>query len=90
MCILPVTLPPGSRRGLLHIGRHAPCQYDRVEDHGNPSSCSGVQERAERDEGLLDMGCYEVNLGDTTGTGNTTSVGEMLSVAPDANPLEKT
>jgi hydroxymethylglutaryl-CoA lyase len=38
---------------------------------------------------LLDMGCYEVSLGDTTGTGNPTSVGEMLSVALSANPVEK-
>jgi len=38
---------------------------------------------------LLDMGCYEVSLGDTTGTGNPTSVGEMLSVALGANPVEK-
>jgi len=38
---------------------------------------------------LLAMGCYEVSLGDTTGTGNPTSVGEMLSVALGANPVEK-
>lgn len=38
---------------------------------------------------LLDMGCYEVSLGDTTGTGNATSVGEMLSVTIGANPVEK-
>jgi hydroxymethylglutaryl-CoA lyase len=38
---------------------------------------------------LLDMGCYEVSLGDTTGTGNPTSVGEMLSVTLGANPVEK-
>ena len=38
---------------------------------------------------LLDMGCYEVSLGDTTGTGNPTSVGEMLSVALGVNPVEK-
>lgn len=38
---------------------------------------------------LLDMGCYEVSLGDTTGTGNPTSVGEMLSVALGANPAER-
>jgi hypothetical protein len=38
---------------------------------------------------LLDMGCYEVSLGDTTGTGNPTSVGEMLSVALGANPVER-
>ncbi|KAI0252839.1 hypothetical protein BJV78DRAFT_1199337 [Lactifluus subvellereus] len=38
---------------------------------------------------LLDMGCYEVSLGDTTGTGNPTSVGEMLDVTVGANPVEK-
>lgn len=27
---------------------------------------------------LLDMGCYEVSLGDTVGTGNPTSVRAML------------
>ncbi|KAI0633997.1 aldolase [Trametes polyzona] len=29
---------------------------------------------------LLDMGCYEVSLGDTVGTGNPTSVRELLEV----------
>jgi len=38
---------------------------------------------------LLDMGCYEVSLGDTTGTGNPTSVSEMLNVALAANPVER-
>jgi len=38
---------------------------------------------------LLDMGCYEVSLGDTTGTGNPTSVSEMLNVTLAANPVEK-
>jgi hypothetical protein len=38
---------------------------------------------------LLDMGCYEVSLGDTTGMGNPTSVGEMLDVTLGANPVEK-
>ena len=27
---------------------------------------------------LLEMGCYEVSLGDTVGTGNPTTVGKML------------
>ena len=27
---------------------------------------------------LLDIGCYEVSLGDTVGTGNPTSIREML------------
>jgi len=38
---------------------------------------------------LLDMGCYEVSLGDTTGTGNPMSVSEMLNVTLVANPVEK-
>ena len=38
---------------------------------------------------LLDMGCYEVSLGDTTGTGNPTSVSEMLNVTLAANLVEK-
>ena len=38
---------------------------------------------------LLDMGCYEVSLGDTTGTGNPTSVSEMLNVTLAANPVER-
>jgi hydroxymethylglutaryl-CoA lyase len=38
---------------------------------------------------LLDMGCYEVSLGDTTGTGNPTSVSEMLDITLGANPAEK-
>jgi hypothetical protein len=38
---------------------------------------------------LLDMGCYEVSLGDTTGTGNPTSVREMLNVTLGGNPVEK-
>ncbi|KAI9513483.1 hypothetical protein F5148DRAFT_1156023 [Russula earlei] len=38
---------------------------------------------------LLDMGCYEVSLGDTTGTGNPTSVGDMLGVTFGANPVER-
>ena len=38
---------------------------------------------------LLDMGCYEVSLGDTTGTGNPTSVGEMLNVTLGTNPVER-
>ena len=38
---------------------------------------------------LLGMGCYEVSLGDTTGTGNPTSVSEMLNVTLAANPVQK-
>ena len=38
---------------------------------------------------LLDMGCYEVSLGDTTGAGNPHSVSEMLNVVMSTNPAEK-
>jgi hydroxymethylglutaryl-CoA lyase len=56
------------------------CPYSGNVDHNR------VRDVAKE---LLDMGCYEVSLGDTTGTGNPTSVGEMLSVALGANPVEK-
>ena len=38
---------------------------------------------------LLDMGCYEVSLGDTTGAGNPHSVTEMLNTVLSINPVEK-
>src|SRR6266478_3511600 len=38
---------------------------------------------------LLDMGCYEVSLGDTTGLGNPHSISEMLNTVISANPVEK-
>ncbi|KZV62149.1 aldolase [Peniophora sp. CONT] len=38
---------------------------------------------------LLEMGCYEVSLGDTVGTGNPTSVGEMLEVVMKTNSVER-
>jgi len=38
---------------------------------------------------LLDMGCYEVSLGDTTGTGNPSTVGEMLEVVTGSIPVHK-
>ena len=38
---------------------------------------------------LLDMGCYEVSLGDTTGVGNPHSVSEMLNTVISTNPVEK-
>ncbi|EJD02005.1 aldolase [Fomitiporia mediterranea MF3/22] len=36
---------------------------------------------------LLDMGCYEVSLGDTTGTGTPASVLDMLSVVSSTIPV---
>ena len=38
---------------------------------------------------LLDMGCYEVSLGDTTGAGNPNSISEMLNTVTSINPVEK-
>ncbi|KDQ54174.1 hypothetical protein JAAARDRAFT_196912 [Jaapia argillacea MUCL 33604] len=38
---------------------------------------------------LLEMGCYEVSLGDTTGMGTPASVGDMLDVVMGAVPVEK-
>ncbi|EIN14446.1 aldolase [Punctularia strigosozonata HHB-11173 SS5] len=38
---------------------------------------------------LLDMGCYEVSLGDTVGTGNTATVGTMLETVTGVIPVEK-
>ena len=32
---------------------------------------------------LLDMGCYEVSLGDTVGTGNPTTIGKLLRTVLD-------
>lgn len=50
-----------------------------------------VDYKAVRDvsKALLDMGCYEVSLGDTVGTGTPTSVSEMLEVVTGAIPVEK-
>ncbi|KAL5514855.1 hypothetical protein ACEPAG_2171 [Sanghuangporus baumii] len=38
---------------------------------------------------LLDMGCYEVSLGDTTGTGTPGTVLDMLSVVASSIPVKK-
>ena len=38
---------------------------------------------------LLDMGCYEVSLGDTTGVGNPHSISEMLNTVMSTNPIDK-
>jgi len=38
---------------------------------------------------LLQMGCYEVSLGDTTGAGNPHSISEMLNTVISTNPVEK-
>ncbi len=38
---------------------------------------------------LHDMGCYEISLGDTVGTGTPTSVEKMLHAVTAAIPVEK-
>ncbi|KAI0037032.1 aldolase [Vararia minispora EC-137] len=38
---------------------------------------------------LFEMGCYEVSLGDTVGTGNPTSVGEMLETVMKTSLVDK-
>ncbi|KAI0038625.1 aldolase [Auriscalpium vulgare] len=38
---------------------------------------------------LLDMGCYEVSLGDTVGTGSPTTVSRMLDSVMSVNPVRK-
>ena len=40
-------------------------------------------------EALIGMGCYEVSLGDTVGTGTPTSVSEMLEEVKKGVPVEK-
>lgn len=40
-------------------------------------------------EALLAMGCYEVSLGDTVGTGTPASVSEMLREVTKTVPVEK-
>ena len=38
---------------------------------------------------LLDMGCYEVSLGDTVGKGTPATIAEMLEEVKKAVPVEK-
>ncbi|KAI0320395.1 aldolase [Amylostereum chailletii] len=38
---------------------------------------------------LFQMGCYQVSVADTVGTGTPTSVGEMLETVMAANPVER-
>ena len=40
-------------------------------------------------EALIGMGCYEVSLGDTVGTGTPASVSEMLEEVKKRVPVEK-
>jgi hydroxymethylglutaryl-CoA lyase len=38
---------------------------------------------------LIDMGCYEVSLGDTVGMGTPAQVSEMIEEVKKAMPVEK-
>lgn len=38
---------------------------------------------------MVEMGCTEISLGDTTGTGTPASVGEMIDVVKDAVPVDQ-
>jgi len=38
---------------------------------------------------LLDMGCYEVSLGDTIGAGTTSSLETMLTAVTGTSSMEK-
>lgn len=53
------------------------CPYDGRVDPGNVAQVARA---------LLDMGCYEISLGDTIGAGTPESVGEMLDAVLDAVP----
>ena len=85
----------GSLRRLERIERGALDKGIRVRGYVSVViSCpygGNADDRRVRDvtRDLLEMGCYEVSLGDTTGTGNPTSVSEMLNVTFGANPVEK-
>ncbi|TFY81117.1 hypothetical protein EWM64_g2897 [Hericium alpestre] len=56
------------------------CPYSGKADYGRVRDVTRA---------LLDMGCFEVSLGDTTGTGTPTSVGEMIDAVLGANPVQK-
>lgn len=56
------------------------CPYSGKTDYGKVRDIT---------KELLDMGCYEVSLGDTTGTGNPHSVSEMLETVLSAVPANK-
>lgn len=53
------------------------CPYDGRVDPGNVAQVARA---------LLDMGCYEISLGDTIGAGTPETVGEMLDAVLDAVP----
>lgn len=47
------------------------------------------QKTAEVAKTLFDMGCYEVSLGDTIGTGNPASIARMIEACARVVPIEK-
>lgn len=56
------------------------CPYSGKADYGKVRDIT---------KELLEMGCYEVSLGDTTGTGNPHTVSEMLETVLSAAPAGK-
>ena len=56
------------------------CPY---EGQVNSQSTARVAEK------LINLGCYEISLGDTTGKGTPQSIGQMLDTVLDIIPLEK-
>jgi hydroxymethylglutaryl-CoA lyase len=56
------------------------CPYSGKVDYGR------VREVAKE---LIDMGCYEVSLGDTTGSGTPTSISEMLEEVKKSVQVDK-
>jgi hydroxymethylglutaryl-CoA lyase len=56
------------------------CPYDGPV---NPKSVTNVAQR------LIDIGCYEVSLGDTIGTGTPKTVTAMITAVLDAIPAQK-
>jgi len=63
-----------------YIGVVISCPYSGKSDY------SKVRDIAKE---LIDMGCYEVSLADTTGTGTPHSVAEMIQTVISAVPADK-
>ncbi len=56
------------------------CPY---EGHIEPSAVATVSKK------LIDLGCYEISLGDTIGVGTPGSMNKMLDAVLDISPAEK-
>lgn len=63
-----------------YIGAVITCPYSGKADYGK------VRDIAKE---LIEMGCYEVSLADTTGMGNPNSVAEMIKTVLSAVPANK-